>query len=44
MAGDHVYGSPERPAFRAIVRKFVQAELVPRAREFSSPFPCRAGP
>jgi len=34
MAGDEVYGSPEHQAFRAVVRKFVQTELVPRAREF----------
>jgi citronellyl-CoA dehydrogenase len=34
MAGDEVYGSPEHHAFRAVVRKFVQTELVPRAREF----------
>ena len=34
MAGDDVYGSPEHQAFRAVVRKFVQTELVPRAREF----------
>ena len=34
MPGDEVYGSPEHQAFRAVVRKFVQTELVPRAREF----------
>ena len=34
MADDEVYGSPEHQQFRALVRKFVQAELVPRAREF----------
>lgn len=34
MTGDEVYGSPEHQAFRAVVRKFVQTELVPRAREF----------
>jgi citronellyl-CoA dehydrogenase len=33
-AGDDVYGSPEHLAFRETVRKFVQTELVPRAREF----------
>jgi citronellyl-CoA dehydrogenase len=32
--GDDVYGSPEHQAFRETVRKFVQTELVPRAREF----------
>ena len=34
MARDDVYGSPEHQAFRAVVRKFVQTELAPRAREF----------
>ena len=34
MAGEDIYGSPEHQHFRAVVRKFVQAELVPRAREF----------
>ena len=34
MARDEVYGSPEHQAFRAVVRKFVQTELAPRAREF----------
>ena len=34
MAGDDIYGSSEHQAFRAVVRKFVQTELVPRAREF----------
>ncbi|MBI3785988.1 MAG: acyl-CoA dehydrogenase family protein [Deltaproteobacteria bacterium] len=29
-----MYGSPEHRAFRETVRKFVQTELVPRAREF----------
>ncbi len=29
-----VYSTPEHEAFRAVVRKFVQEELVPRAREF----------
>src|SRR5947208_2801055 len=33
-AGDDIYGSPEHLAFRETVRKFVQSELVPRAREF----------
>src|SRR5881296_3354695 len=33
-AGEDIYGSPEHLAFRDTVRKFVQAELVPRAREF----------
>jgi citronellyl-CoA dehydrogenase len=32
--GDDVYGSPEHLAFRETVRKFVQTELAPRAREF----------
>jgi citronellyl-CoA dehydrogenase len=32
--GEDVYGSSEHQAFRDTVRKFVQAELVPRAREF----------
>lgn len=32
--GDDVYGSPEHLAFRETVRKFVQTELTPRAREF----------
>jgi citronellyl-CoA dehydrogenase len=32
--GDDVYGSPEHLAFRETIRKFVQTELVPRAREF----------
>jgi hypothetical protein len=31
MAGEDVYGSPEHLAFRATVRKFVEAELAPRA-------------
>jgi len=34
MAGDDVYGSPEHREFRAMVRKFVETELAPRAREF----------
>jgi len=33
-SGNDVYGSPEHLAFREMVRKFVQTELVPRAREF----------
>src|SRR5207253_2675389 len=33
-AGEDIYGSPEHLAFRDTVRKFVQTELVPRAREF----------
>jgi citronellyl-CoA dehydrogenase len=33
-ATDDVYGSPEHRAFRETTRRFVQAELVPRAREF----------
>jgi citronellyl-CoA dehydrogenase len=33
-SGDDVYGSPEHLAFRETIRKFVQTELVPRAREF----------
>ena len=32
--GDDVYGSPEHLAFRETVRRFVQTELTPRAREF----------
>ena len=32
--GDDIYGSPEHKAFRETVRKFVQSELAPRAREF----------
>ena len=32
--GDDIYGSPEHHAFRETVRKFVQTELAPRAREF----------
>jgi len=31
---DDIYGSPEHQALRAVARKFVQTELVPRAREF----------
>ncbi len=33
-AGEDIYGSPEHRAFRETVRRFVQTELVPRAREF----------
>ena len=32
--GDDIYGSPEHQAFRETVHRFVQTELVPRAREF----------
>jgi citronellyl-CoA dehydrogenase len=32
--GDDIYGSPEHRAFRETVRKFIQGEIVPRAREF----------
>lgn len=32
--GEDIYGSPEHKAFRDTVRKFVQSELLPRAREF----------
>ncbi len=32
--GEDIYGSPEHHAFRHTVRKFVQGELAPRAREF----------
>jgi len=32
--GEEIYGSPEHKAFRETVRKFVQTELAPRAREF----------
>ena len=32
--GDDVYGSPEHLAFGETVRRFVQTELAPRAREF----------
>src|SRR5215813_14154573 len=32
--GSDLYSTPEHEAFRAVVRKFVQEELVPRAREF----------
>jgi len=33
---DDLYGSPEHQLFRQTVRKFVQDELVPRAREFDA--------
>ncbi|HVM97270.1 MAG TPA: acyl-CoA dehydrogenase family protein, partial [Candidatus Acidoferrales bacterium] len=33
-SGEDIYGSPEHKAFRETVRKFVQSELAPRAREF----------
>lgn len=36
MDGEDIYGSPEHQAFRAVVRKFVQTELAPRAREFDA--------
>jgi len=32
--GEDIYGSSEHQAFRETVRKFVQTELTPRAREF----------
>jgi citronellyl-CoA dehydrogenase len=32
--GEDIYGTPEHRAFRETVRKFVEAELAPRAREF----------
>jgi citronellyl-CoA dehydrogenase len=35
-SADDVYGSPEHRAFREVVRKFVQTELAPRAREFDA--------
>ena len=31
---DDIYGTPEHQAFRESVRRFVEAELRPRAREF----------
>lgn len=34
MSGEDIYGSPEHQAFRTSVRKLVQTELAPRAREF----------
>ncbi len=34
IPGEDIYGSPEHQAFRETVRKFVQTELAPRAREF----------
>ncbi|MFN8545252.1 MAG: acyl-CoA dehydrogenase family protein [Candidatus Binatia bacterium] len=33
-AGEDIYGSAEHKAFRDTVRRFVQTELAPRAREF----------
>ncbi|HXH83556.1 MAG TPA: acyl-CoA dehydrogenase family protein [Candidatus Tectomicrobia bacterium] len=36
MAGEDIYGSPEHQQFRATVRRFVQTELAPRAREFDA--------
>src|SRR5438093_10987371 len=33
-SGDDIYGSPEHQALRETARRFVQTELVPRAREF----------
>ena len=35
-SSDDIYGSAEHQAFRDTVRKFVQSELVPRAREFDA--------
>ncbi|MFI5365196.1 MAG: acyl-CoA dehydrogenase family protein [Candidatus Binatia bacterium] len=32
--GEDIYGSAEHQAFREMVRKFVQSELAPRARDF----------
>src|SRR6266545_6051592 len=32
--GEDIYGSAEHQAFRETVRKFIQSELAPRAREF----------
>jgi citronellyl-CoA dehydrogenase len=34
LADDDIYNSSEHQALRAVARKFVQTELVPRAREF----------
>jgi citronellyl-CoA dehydrogenase len=34
VPSEDIYGSPEHQALRDTVRKFVQAELAPRAREF----------
>ncbi len=34
--GEDIYGSPEHQAFRELVRKFIQTELAPRAREFDA--------
>ena len=35
-SADDAYGTPEHRAFREVVRKFVQTELAPRAREFDA--------
>jgi citronellyl-CoA dehydrogenase len=32
--GEDIYGSPEHKQFREVVRRFVQTEIAPRAREF----------
>jgi acyl-CoA dehydrogenase len=32
--GEDIYGSAEHQAFRELVRKFIQSEVAPRAREF----------
>src|SRR5689334_15518574 len=32
--GADIYGSPEHKAFRDVARRFIQAEIAPRAREF----------
>jgi citronellyl-CoA dehydrogenase len=32
--GDDIYGSAEHQSFRELVRKFIQSEIAPRAREF----------
>jgi citronellyl-CoA dehydrogenase len=34
VSGEDIYGSPEHQALRDTVRKFVQTEMAPRAREF----------
>ena len=34
MPVDALYGTPEHEAFRAMVRRFTEVELFPRAREF----------
>jgi citronellyl-CoA dehydrogenase len=33
-SGDEIYGSTEHKSFRELVRKFIQTEVAPRAREF----------